>query len=729
MTDETAADSGFPGAEDDASPEALLRRLTQPDRLIVNDWWRCLRRGGISGRYGGLSTNGSSQIDLRVDVDPRYPNSPVLDRVSADVFAHYKFQWWGRTFEWSVYLHSWVVDSPSVQWRTCSAVVSGTARRYDTGATFPVEVTVTWASGQMTGATCVIDPSGANRIFNCTYDSKHFRDLTLEVDVAASVNNEPIEPSYDVTWHPNRPSGIPQRVLTVEESYREAGIDVTVNEPADRTIIDDSNSQFTTWTDDELHDAMEQHFSLYGGGWPAWKMWFLVCGSYTSSGTGGIMFDYSGPGEPPERQGCAIFRNHRWWNQLVNGTPGTSTQAAAHRKWLHTWIHEIGHGLNYVHSWNKGAPDDLSWMNYDWRYDNRNGSNSYFANFMFRFSDDELIHLRHGNRREVIPGGDAWATGMHADDQLIGADATVEGVAPIEVLVRSKQSFEFMEPVKVEVRLRNATGDADGRGIDIDVDTNLSPEDGSLTFLIRRPDGRTISYHPPMCRFGTDPDLERLAAPGGVKGQDRRSAEFALGLGADGFYFDEPGTYLVRAVWHSGLGVSLPSDVHRVRVGRPADTRIEGLGTDFFSRQAGLAMYFGGSASTHLEKGMDAIRSVIEELPAGGAKAQIASTVAPTFTAQRFRVNKKGKVVRSRAAEPETALQLMNTALEQQASDPTTFTNLGEHHLQRERATVMAATGKKTQAKRDLGKLATALSRRGVNQPVIDDLKEFTKQL
>ena len=126
---------------------------------------------------------------------------------------------------------------------------------------------------------------------------------------------------------------------------------------------------------------------------------------------------------------------------------------------------------------------------------------------------------------------------------------------------------------------------------------------------------------------------------------------------------------------------------------------------------------------------MDAIRSVIEELPAGGAKAQIASTVAPTFTAQRFRVNKKGKVVRSRAAEPETALQLMDTALEQQASDPTTFTNLGEHHLQRERATVMAATGKKTQAKRDLGKLATALSRRGVNQPVIDDLKEFTKQL
>ena len=123
------------------------------------------------------------------------------------------------------------------------------------------------------------------------------------------------------------------------------------------------------------------------------------------------------------------------------------------------------------------------------------------------------------------------------------------------------------------------------------------------------------------------------------------------------------------------------------------------------------------------------VDEVIEELPDGGAKAQIASAVAPTFTAQRFRVNKKGKMVRSRAAEPETALLLMDTALEQQASDPTTFTNLGEHQLQRERATVMASSGKKTQAKRDLGKLATALRRRGVNQPVIDDLTEFTKQL
>ena len=60
MTDETASDSGSPMADDGTSPEAL--RFTQPDRMIVNDWWRCLRRGGISGRYGGLSSNARSRI-------------------------------------------------------------------------------------------------------------------------------------------------------------------------------------------------------------------------------------------------------------------------------------------------------------------------------------------------------------------------------------------------------------------------------------------------------------------------------------------------------------------------------------------------------------------------------------------------------------------------------------------------------------------------------------------
>lgn len=238
-----------------------------------------------------------------------------------------------------------------------------------------------------------------------------------------------------------------------------------------------------------------------------------------------------------------------------------------------------------------------------------------------------------------------------------------------------------------------------------------------------------MAYHPPMCRFGDPGEPHTLAGPGAVKGLDRYSLELPLGFGADGFYFDEPGTYLVRAVWDSGLGVTVPSTVHRLRIGRPAETRIERLAGDVFRRDAGLAMYFGGSASTHLAAGMEMIRSTIDELPPGGARAQLASAIAPTFTQQRFRVNDDLKVVRARAAEPETALALMDTALEAHTDETPVLSNITEHHLHRERAQVMARTGKKTEAKRGLGRLAKKLRTQGVNQPVIDDLQEFSKNL
>ena len=47
-------------------------------------------------------------------------------------------------------------------------------------------------------------------------------------------------------------------------------------------------------------------------------------------------------------------------------------------------------------------------MNYDWRYDSTNGPDSFWSHFEFRFDDEELVHLRHGNRSAVIMGGDPW---------------------------------------------------------------------------------------------------------------------------------------------------------------------------------------------------------------------------------------------------------------------------------------------------------------------------------
>jgi hypothetical protein len=75
----------------------------------------------------------------------------------------------------------------------------------------------------------------------------------------------------------------------------------------------------------------------------------------------------------------------------------------------------MGHAFNFLHSWDKNRPDALSRMNYDWKYDNRNGTDSFWGNFRMRFDDKDLLHMRPGDRAAVIRGDDPWASGGHLE--------------------------------------------------------------------------------------------------------------------------------------------------------------------------------------------------------------------------------------------------------------------------------------------------------------------------
>ena len=180
--------------------------------------------------------------------------------------------------------------------------------------------------------------------------------------------------ALDTSWHNDRPAGLPQRVLTMELVYQEAGIGVTIN--PDHSVIDDS-AQFNSWTAAELHDAMENYFQRLRRQVAELADVGSDGGNLQRPGVGGVMFDtttqFGGAGKAPERQGFAVFRKHQWFNDLVTGAPQNQNWAAAIRKFLYTWGHEAGHAFNFLHAWDKGRPDLLSWMNYDWRYGQRNG--------------------------------------------------------------------------------------------------------------------------------------------------------------------------------------------------------------------------------------------------------------------------------------------------------------------------------------------------------------------
>ena len=703
-------------------------RLIDSDPIRLEDYWRCLRFTPVSGTYQGLKTEPSSgkyHLDLRVDIDPRHANSPVLDRVSGDLFQAYAFEIWGRKYSWKVYRESWVVDEPKVTWSRCSVKITGKVRYYkgrhlNTG----VEIKIPWRNFSVGPAEVKFSTLlGSYSRYSCKKTSKAFRDVTLEVDVCASVNNPPILPVYDTHSHPDRPAGLPRRTLTIEEAYMEAGVDITMS--PNRTIIDDSADMFNTWSNAELHDAMEIYFSAYPGGWPKWNMWGLLAGSHDSSGMAGIMFDYGagysgGPGEAPERQGFAIFKNHSWLNDLV-AIPATNDQFAAMRKYLYLYVHEMGHAFNFVHSWNKSRPDALSWMNYEDRWDNRNYPETFWENFWFEFDEPELIHLRHGDRSSVIMGGDPWATGMHLESPELGM-TSLEGDCPVEVFLRSKEFFEFMEPVNLEIRIRNTSE------VSLKMDTQLSPEYGGVIVNVRGPDGRTHTYDPVMCKIAT-PELKVIKPHGeGDPGEDRHSQSVPISYGAYGHIFKTPGDYLVKALYQGAGNVLIPSNVHRIRIGNPLTVQADRFAKDYFTYKAGMALYLRGSSSPFLKEGMDTLEkmaSVYEESPVG---ANISMLLAENLTRPFYRL-KDRKMMEFREADPKAAIALLDRASKQQDRDDSTFPNLSYHELSRAKARMMASIGQKTRAKKELGDLVAYLRDRNVNKAVLDEIDSFAEKL
>lgn len=705
--------------------EALGRvqpaRPVEPFRPVDPIWWRCHRLGPVSGRYEGAMTTptaGGYELDLRVDIDPRSMHSPVLDRVSGDIYRVYEFRWLNRKIRWRVYQRSWIVEGPVITWSRCSVGITGTVTFWKgTHPTTTVSISIPWATFKAAGPATVRFTAGTNvSEYKCARKSANFRDVTVEVDVAQSVNSGTILPTYNTHAHNDRPADTVDRDLDLVACYADAGLGITVDFPS--TTIDDSAAEFNTWSPAELHDAMEGAFSAHPGSWPKWHMWGLMCGRYQTSTTAGIMFDaaaaYGGAGEAPERQGFAVFREHSWFNNLPSGAPANQTEAWALRQFLYTWVHEAGHAFNFVHSWNKGRPASLSWMNYP------QNVSGFWDNFDFGFDEEELIHLRHGDRSSIIMGGDAWATGLHFHGEAEAGIA--EGEPPLELIVRSKGHFDFMEPVGVELRLRNLLSD-----MDVPIDTRLDPRWGTVAVYVMKPDGSIQEFEPVFCEFG-ESETMTLKPTGSTPGLDRYSREVPITFGRTGHVFAMPGEYRVRAIYTmAGLGM-IPSPVHTLRVGLPGSREEERLAQDFFSFDAGLCLALDGSRSEHLRNGRIALETVAATCgkTMAGAKAAIALAKGmerPFFTVDRA----KGKLRKAAGAAAKDALKLTGDALKLVREEPTM--NIGYHTLVRQRAALLTATNKAAEARKEVQRMRGDLAKRKVNEPVLKAIDAFADTL
>jgi hypothetical protein len=637
--------------------------------------------------------------ELRLDVDGRHPQM-VASGALYNLFT--------------VQIH-WIANVTATGPNTYTGAVFYTNGN---AATLPyTNVTITVGTSpfadQRTATVAFGAPGHADRVRTYRWKRSAFHDVEFEYDTVAGTTAVTM---FDTGSHPHRPAGLPSERLSIETVYGRAGFAVTVSDGNGAVPLNVAGTD-ALWTDAELHDAMQVHWSRFTDK-PQWSVWTLFAGQHapvpsqgiTPTNLGGIMFDDIGD---HHRQGTAVF------NDSFIGTPPTSDpapEAAVHRIKFWTAVHELGHTFNLAHSWQKALgtgwlplpnePEARSFMNYPYRV--AGGAGAFFADFGYRFSDAELLFLRHAPERFVQHGNAAWFD----DHGFEGAEVAPQPDLALEVRVhRTVAHHEFMEPVVVELKLTNVSGRPRV------VDEALLTRTDDMTVIVRRQGGSAVQWTP-YARYCINVSPKVLA-----HGESLYGSLF-VGAGLNGWALAEPGVYQVQvALRHDDHDVV--SNPLRIRVAPPRDFSEELLAQEVFTEEVGRTLTFAGSRA--LDGANDTLHEVAERLPgrriATHAQLALGSPLAGTYKLLVLDGDHDTKRIATMAAEPIAARQHLSEAL-LDAPDRAADT-LGHIAYTEQVATYgafLAEEGRRDEAAETLKTVEDVLSSRGVLTSVVEDL-------
>jgi len=420
--------------------------------------------------------------------------------------------------------------------------------------------------------------------------SAYFHPVEFEFDAVAGVT--PIL-TYATHSHPNRPAGLPAEALAIETVFRRAGFDVTTGPPG--TVPSGAAGPGATWSNSEMHDAMRIYWSRFAG-IAQWALWVFFAPRHDDGPSlGGIMFDDIGP---QHRQGTAIFTN-----SFIAQAPASETAKTAWVSRMQFWcaIHEMGHSFNLAHSWQKSLGQSWiplanetqvrSFMNYP--YNVSGGQTAFFSDFAYRFSEQELLFMRHAPERFVQQGNARWFDN-HAFRQV---ETSPEPKLQLEVRVnRPDPTFEFLEPCTVELKLTNISDEP------LLVGERVLADADHLVVIVKR-DGNEAKRWQPFAQYCWK-EANAVLEPG----KSRYDSLF-VGAGSGGWLLAEPGWYTIQVALMLDEE-ELVSNRLRVRITPPRDYDEAYWAQDFFSEDVGSAMAFDGSRV--LKKANDVMEEVAD---------------------------------------------------------------------------------------------------------------------
>jgi hypothetical protein len=552
----------------------------------------------------------ASSQELRLDVDGRYP----LMRASGTFF----FSIASRTH--------WIANLTNTSLNSWTGEIW-----YKDGdtASFPytnvnIEVQRSQFPDQRSAAVTFSVAGASNHTFAYKYKSPYFHEVEFEFDFEEGIT--PLT-AIDTHAHPNRPATLLQETLSIETVFQRTGFAVTKS--GGDTPLGLPPGLDARWSDNEMHDAMQIHWSRFANR-PQWSMWVLFASIHElGQGLGGVMFDDIGPNH---RQGTALFYNS-FISQSPTGDPAPDAWVNRMRFW--TAVHEMGHAFNLAHSWHKafGAswiplaaePEALSFMNYPFHYprgqqqgDGRAQELQFFSKFEFRFSEAELLFMRHAPFRFVQQGNADWFDD-HAFEQL---NLSAEPSLKLELRVNRQQAlFEFLEPVVLELKLTNISSQP------MLISDKLLSELDHMIVIIKK-DGQPARQFSPYAQYCWKTQLRVL-----MPGESTYESLFAS-VGKGGWQIAEPGYYTIQVALHQeDTEEDLVSNPLRLRIAPPRGYDEEFLAQDFFSEDVGRILTFDGSQV--LANGNDTLREVSAKLSdravAFHAEVALASAMAKEY--------------------------------------------------------------------------------------------------
>jgi hypothetical protein len=633
--------------------------------------------------------------ELRLDVDGRYPQNVAS----------------GTSFFFLASQVHWIANLKSTGSDTWMGKIW-----YKDGETakFPytqieVKVTPSWFLHLRSATVTFSGPGISNRTLTYQYRSFSFHTVEFEYDIESGIT--PVT-EIETHAHPNRPGSLPSETLSIETVFRRCGFGVTKS-GGDNVIAGPPPGVEGQWSDNEMHDAMQTHWSRFADA-PQWSLWVLFASQHEQgSSLGGIMFDDIGPNH---RQGTALF-----YNSFISNPPGNDPNPTAWVKRMQFWtaVHEMGHAFNLAHSWQKALgtpwipltnePEARSFMNYP--YNVAGGQTAFFSDFEFRFSDAELLFMRHAPSRFVQQGNADWFDHHGFEQHHISPEPSLK----LDLRVnRSNTLFEFLEPVVLELKLTNISSQPQL------ISDKLLSELEHLMIIIKK-DGKPARQFLPYAQYCWKSET-RVLMPG-----ESTYESLFVSVGKTGWEIAEPGYYTVQVALHlETTEEDIVSNPLRLRIAPPRGYEEEFLAQDFFSEDVGRILTFDGSRI--LTQGNNILREVAAKLSnrkvAYHAQVALASAMAKEYKILDLDNPKEPKIKVLPAHLPEASQEFSQALIQHPQTSAETLGHIDYKHYVDQFSETLAKAGESDKAANIQDQLFHTLAERNVLDRVLNAIKQ-----